>query len=49
LPNGGSLGGGLLDQNPLGGPPPNPLVGFYKWPTPYSRMFMPPLYPPIVV
>jgi hypothetical protein len=45
LPNGRSPGGGgSLDQNPLEGPPPNPHVGFYRWPTLDPKIFMPPWY-----
>jgi hypothetical protein len=39
-PNGGSPKAGSLDRNPLGGPPFDPLVGFYEWPTFDSKMFM---------
>jgi hypothetical protein len=45
-PNGGKLKGRRsLNQNPPGGPPPNPPVGFYEWLAPDPRMFMPPWYP----
>jgi hypothetical protein len=47
--NGGSPRGGSLDGDPHGGPPPNPVVGTYGWPTPNPRMFIPPWYPPIIV
>jgi hypothetical protein len=35
--------------DPLGGPPFNPLVGSYVWPTFDPRMFIPPWYQPLVV
>jgi hypothetical protein len=44
LPNQGSP-----NQNPLGGPPHDPCVGFYEWLTPNSRMFVPPWYPSVAV
>jgi hypothetical protein len=44
LPNGKSPRRGSHDQNPLGRPPPNPLVGFYGWQAPNPRIFMPPWY-----
>ncbi len=44
LPNGGSFNG-----YPLRGPPPNPLVGFYKWPLSDPRTFMLLWYPPIII
>ncbi len=49
LPNGGSLGGGSLDQDPLGGPPLDAYVWFYGWPTLDPRMFMPPWYPLVAI
>jgi hypothetical protein len=33
----------------LGGSPPDPHVGFYKWLALDPRMFMPPWYPPITI
>jgi len=48
-PNGGSLGGRLPYQDPPRGLPPNPRVGFYKWPTSDLRMFMPPWYPLVAI
>jgi hypothetical protein len=47
-PNGRSPRGGMFDQCPLGGLPPDPLLGFYGLPTLDSRIFMPPWYPSIV-
>jgi hypothetical protein len=44
LPNGGLLGEGSLDRNPPRGPPLDPPIGFYGWPTLDPRIFMPPWY-----
>ncbi len=44
LPNGRSLGGGSLDQNPLGRLPPDPLIRFYGRQTFDPRIFMSPWY-----
>ncbi len=41
--------GGSFDQGPPGGPPPNPRVGLYEWPTPDLKMFMPPWYPLVAI
>jgi hypothetical protein len=52
-PNGGQFGdssrGSLSGINLLEEPPFNPHVRFYGWPTPYSRMFIPPWYQPPIV
>jgi len=45
-PNGGSVGKGSPNNIDR---PPKPFVGFYGWPTPNSRIFMPPWCPLIVV
>jgi hypothetical protein len=49
LPNGRSPKGGSLDQDPPGGSPLDPLVGFYGWQAPIPRIFMPPWYQLILV
>ncbi len=36
-------------RDSLGGPPFNPLVGSFKWPTPDPHMFIPPWYQPPLV
>jgi hypothetical protein len=41
--------GGSHNWNPLGRPPLDPHVRLYKWSAPNPRMFMPPLYQPIIV
>jgi hypothetical protein len=49
-PDGGTPGGGgSLNRDPLGGLPPDPLVGFYKWLAIDLRMFVPPWYPLIAI
>ncbi len=42
-PDGGQLGDSLRGD-PLGEPPFNPHVGYFGWPTPSPRMFIPPWY-----
>jgi hypothetical protein len=44
LHNGRLLGRGSLNWDPLGGLPPNQLVGFYGWQAPNPSIFMPPWY-----
>jgi hypothetical protein len=34
--------GSLLKEDLLGGPPFNPPIGSFKWPTPNPRIFIPP-------
>ncbi len=46
---GSSLRGSSLKGDLHGGPPFNPLVGTYGWPTPNPCMFIPPWYQPLVV
>jgi hypothetical protein len=51
--NGGQPGDSPRKSSPRGdlhgAPPFNPLVGSFGWPTPNSRMFIPPWYQPFVV
>jgi len=42
-------GGGSLNWDPLGGLPPDPPVGFYRWLAVDLRMFVPPWYPLIAI
>ncbi len=48
-PDGDSSRGSLPQGYPHGGPPFNPPIGSYGWPTPNPRMFIPPWYQPLVV
>jgi len=49
-PDGGTPGGGgSPNRDPLGGLPPDPPVGFYKWLAVDLRMFEPPWYPLITI
>jgi hypothetical protein len=52
-PDGGQLGdsfrGSSFEKHPLGGPPFNPHVGFYGWPTLDPCMFIPPRYPQPII